>query len=242
MTDWSPLRDTFERVQASGYRVRLWLRDDDAVSVTPALVRLADITREAEVPVVLAVIPEPAEDALGTWLRDEPHLRAAVHGFAHRNHAPVGSKRQELGLHRPVEATVVELNAGRDRIDALFGSRALPMLVPPWNNIDHHLVPRLPALGFGFLSSFGPESRYPSVKGLTIVNTHLDPIDWRGTRGCRPQEELVAELSGLVEERAAIGAPIGIVTHHLNHDAAAWSFLERLIETAKGRAEWITPG
>lgn len=241
MTAWGSLRDAFERAEESGRRARLWLRDDDAAAVTPALLKLAGMARDAKAPVVLAVIPAPAEAALGTWVRERPHLFAAVHGYAHRNHAAAGAKRQELGLNRPVQITLAELQAGRDRIDALFGPRAISMLVPPWNNIDHQLVHRLPALGFQTLSAFGPEWRYPNVPGLEILNAHVDPIDWRGTRGCRPHDELVVELVRLVDEKAPDGAPIGIVTHHLNHDAAAWAFLERLIEAANGRAEWIAP-
>jgi len=242
VSGWPPLREAFRRAAEAGRPARLWLRDDDAVRVTPALERLADITSAVHVPVVLSVIPQPAEDDLGVWVQERPYLSAAVHGYAHRNHAPEGAKRQELGRYRPLAVTKAELLAGRERIAALFGAHALPMLVPPWNNIDPTLIPELPSLGFRCLSAFGPESGYARAPGLRIVNTHVDPIDWRGTRGCRPHEQLAAELLRLVQgQEPAPSAPIGVLTHHLAHDDDAWAFIERLIETAHGLARWERP-
>jgi hypothetical protein len=33
-------------------------------------------------------------------------------------------------------------------------------------------------------------------------------------------------------------APVGLLTHHLDHDEAAWGFLRWLVAYAGGRFEW----
>ena len=68
--------------------------------------------------------------------------------------------------------------------DGVFGQAASPVFVPPWNRIAPALLPRLRALGFRGLSTFrrSPRRAQPAP-GLAQINTHLDPIDWRGGRG-----------------------------------------------------------
>jgi hypothetical protein len=242
MSGWKALRDEFERRASTGPKTRLWLRDDDATEATPALDRLRRIASGSHVPVVLAVIPRAVRPEFGRWLADWPRARGAVHGFAHANHAPVGEKRQEFGAHRPLEEMERELRQGLERVCELLGERALPMLVPPWNRMDETILPRLPALGYRAFSSFGPEERLPRVPGVSVMNAHLDLVDWRGTRRCLPHEELLERLIALLRDRTdGDKGPIGVLTHHLVHDEAAWSFLERLIEAADGVARWVEP-
>ena len=84
------------------------------------------------------------------------------------------------------------------------------------------VVAGLPELGFRALSVFGPEKAAP----LRMVNTHVDLIDWRGSRGGRPDEMLLAELMVAMDR----GAPVGLLTQHLVHDAQAWDFIARLFD------------
>ena len=65
------------------------------------------------------------------------------------------------------------------------------MLVPPWNRIAPQVVAGLPALGFKALSVFGPEA----AADLPLFNTHVDVIDWRGTRAGRPDAVLMDEIA-----------------------------------------------
>ncbi len=223
---FEPVMRELDRWQAAGKTARFWLRDDDAVEPTPALGQLLAVTAAHGVPVTLAVIPEPAGPELAERLAAAPQAEIAVHGFAHANHAPPGQKKQELGAHRPQEVVLAQLRAGFGKLRALHGDRFVPLLVPPWNRIDPALIPHLGSLGFAALSVFGPEK----PQGMPLVNTHVDLIDWHGTRGGRDGAALVREIMARLQAMRESGEGVmGFLTHHLVHDAAAWDFLEALL-------------
>jgi hypothetical protein len=233
------LRKTIDEAAEQGRKIRLWLRDDDAVEPTEPLERLLELTGSHSIPVTLAVIPKETGEALARRLGDAPVASVVLHGWSHQNHAPAGEKKQELGLHRPSPVVLAELREGLDKLSALHSQRFIPMLVPPWNRLAPALWPELPALGLKLLSVFGKESDSPPIP---LMNTHVDIMDWHGTGGGRPAADLFAELAGWIA-RADTPPAIGILTHHLVHDAAAWDFLEALIAiTATHPAcEWVQP-
>lgn len=245
---WQRLAAELERVTASGRRVDFWLRDDDAAEPTAALDRLLSLVENYSIPVVLAVPPAQAGDALARGLEGLDGVRVAVHGWAHHNHAPSGEKKQELGSHRPREVVLHELKLGYQRLRTLFPGFLVPMLVPPWNRIDPALLDELPDIGFTTLSVFGPEK----LATLKIVNTHVDVMDWRGTRGCRDHALIVADIierlrqvCGDVEGKAdQEGRTIGVLTHHLVHDDGVWTFLENLFTVTAGHpaCRWLGGG
>ncbi len=229
LADWAPVEAELAHWRAAGHAARLWLRDDDAVAVTPALQRLGAITQKARIPTMLAVIPAGAEAGLADFVARQPHWRVAVHGFAHANHAPAGEKKAELGPHRPREEVLADIARGLDWLDGLFAARLMPVLVPPWNRIDEAVVRDLPRLGIESLSVFGPEPT-GLVAGPRRLNTHVDLIDWRGSRGGHDHNLLITRLAeALAAARSAGGRPVGILTHHLVHDERAWGFLEALV-------------
>jgi hypothetical protein len=229
MTDgiaWDPLRRELDRWQAAGRVARFWLRDDDAVEPTQALETLMALTGESGVPLMLAVIPGLTGEALAARLAAETAITVAVHGWSHTNHAGPEAKKQELGGDRPAEAVLGELGEGFRLLQRLHPARFLPLLVPPWNRIDAALIPALPALGFAALSVYG---RAKQNGPMPLLNTHVDIIDWHGTRGGRGEAELVAELVAELADRfAGSDEPVGVLTHHLVHDTAAWDFLSAL--------------
>jgi len=235
MTDdalWMPLRAELSRWADAGRSVSLWLRDDDAVEPTPALARLAEITRQSSVPLTLAVIPAPTGDALASFLEAEGHVSVAVHGWTHTNHADAHSKKQELGLDRPESVVLDELRQGFDKLRALYPRRFVPMLVPPWNRIAAPLIPPLADIGYRALSVFGLAK---ADSPIPLVNTHVDVMDWHGTRGGRPHAELVRALVAELAKRfERDGEPVGILTHHLVHDETAWTFIEQLLRETAG--------
>ena len=235
---FDPLMRELDSWQAAGEVARFWLRDDDAVEPTPALDRLLSITATHGVPVTLAVIPEPTGPELADRLADAPQAEVAVHGWAHVNHAPPTQKKQELGAHRPPGVVLTELRNGFEKLRALHGGRFVPMLVPPWNRIDPVLIPHLGEAGFAALSVFGPEK----PGDLPLVNTHVDLIDWHGTRGGRNGAVLVAEIVMRLRAMHKSGPGVmGFLTHHLVHDEAAWDFFDGLLgETAAHPAcRWV---
>jgi peptidoglycan/xylan/chitin deacetylase (PgdA/CDA1 family) len=231
------LRGEIARRADIGKPLRLWLRDDDAIEPTAALDRLLALTAKHRVPVLFAVIPALTGEALSRRLADEGHVSVAVHGWSHQNHASSGEKNQELGIHRPSEQVLAELRAGLKILSTLHAGRFVPMLVPPWNRIAPAVVAGLPDLGFAALSVFGPEKPAP----LKVLNTHVDIIDWRGTRGGRPVAEVIANLIGVSQSHAG---PIGVLTHHLVHDSAAWDLMAMLFEATAEQAgcAWHSAG
>lgn len=226
---------------AAGNPLRLWLRDDDAVEPSPALDHLLHLTGQAGVPLTLAVIPHPWQatptgPALAARLEAEPNVSVAVHGWSHHNHAPEGVKKQELGLHRPIPSIHEELRAGLAHLRALHGARAQPLLVPPWNRIAPELLAGLAADGFTALSTFAEEKPVP---GLAVVNTQIDIIDWKAGRIGRPAREIWTELATLATSPRPF---VGVLTHHLVHDATAWAVLADLLSaTREAGAEWLDP-
>ncbi len=208
-----------------------WWRDDDAEARTPPLERLVEALDG--IPFALAVVPAGAAAGLpGAILQ---------HGWRHRNHAGPDEKKAELGAHRPLEAVLAELRAGRDRLQALYGPRFLPVLVPPWNRIDPALAARLPEAGWRGLSIFRPR------RSAFETNTHVDPVAWRTHRGFRGEAEVLDDIAAHLRARRAGGADpdeaTGILSHHLVADEASLAFFGRLARFVAGhpRARWRDP-
>jgi len=221
----------------------LWCRDDDACRDSPALRRLLEISAKTNVPVALAVIPALTEQSLVDCVQAAPAATILQHGYAHRNHAPPGERNWELGAHRPVDDVVAELETGRSELARRFGGRFVPVLVPPWNRIDAGVVDRLPDAGFQGLSTFGV--RTGVTPALVQCNTHVDLIAWRRGRLFIGREaaieRLVAHLRARREGHADSTEPTGILTHHLDLDGDAWTFLEELVLRIQAHcgATWI---
>lgn len=239
---WQPLRDELARWINASRSVQFWLRDDDAVKPTEALERLLTLSNDYEVPVLLAVIPSLTGAPLADRLKSERFAAVATHGWSHENHAGSGEKKQELGSHRPLKVVLHELDEGRNHLAKLFPNHALPILVPPWNRIDSSLLPHLNSVGFAALSVFG-RRKTGQKDHISVVNAHIDLIDWHGTRGCRDHKELVTEMVKEMRDRFEDDDnTIGILGHHLVHDESAWIFLKTLfsITIETGGCRWVS--
>ncbi|QIB35956.1 glycosyltransferase [Ancylobacter pratisalsi] len=234
---WAHLDAALGRARAARRTLDFWWRDDDATEPTPALEALLANRRRWKVPLALAVIPDRATPALAERLATETGVDVLVHGWAHANHAPPGSKKAEFGPHRPMDVMVEQVREGRRRIEALFGARALPVFVPPWNRIDPELAGRLSGAGYRVLSTY--KRRSPAaLPGLTEINTHWDPIDWHGGGGLVEEGKLLKQLAVLIEDELAAAPgtlePIGVLTHHLVHDRWIEGFLDALMARLLG--------
>jgi len=230
--------DMLDRYAREGRTAKLWLRDDDAIEPTEPLSRLVALSATWGAPMTIAAIPANATPALASFFRDMPLISVAVHGWDHRNYATVFEKKQELGLHRGEDVVVGRLTDGLARIKDLFGEQAIPLLVPPWNRIAPALIPRLATLGYEALSVFGPER---DGAPLPMVNTHVDIIDWRGSRGGRDFDPLYAEATARLQATDGAETSLGVLSHHLVHDEAAWAFLDDFlaVTTAHPACRWV---
>jgi len=251
MVKWPDLMAEFDRWEEVRKVATLWWRDDDAVAPTARLSRLLSIA--SGVPVSLAVIPADVDPELARWLSD--HLRSAPkasvaviqHGWRHLNHSGVG-KKSEFPAGRPRPDVASELAAGRARLSDLFGTRAQPVLVPPWNRFDYSFFDLLARCGLTGISQARPRSASPRAPGVIEANIHLDLIAWTGSLGFVGED---AALSGLVQHLRArrlcavcADEPTGILTHHLVQDEATDAFLDRLItvSVAHPAVLWLDAG
>ncbi|MCU0790189.1 MAG: polysaccharide deacetylase family protein [Nitratireductor sp.] len=235
------LVEELELWRGAGKKPRLFLRDDDAVSDTPALRRLFAASERAGAPLLLACIPALADESLGAALRGFPLATAAVHGFAHTNHAPKGEKPCELGIHRPLGTVIAELRQGRKRLAELSGGAAPQILVPPWNRIHDDVAAHAHEAGFAAISAHGWLVAPPPHR-LASVNAHLDIIHWSGGRKGRDWAWIASELERALREARLRGwRAIGILGHHLAHDETAWRGLDEIMRFAAANGvKWVS--
>lgn len=231
-SDTPGLRDGLLRrldaLAAAGRTIPLWWRDDDAALAGPALDRLIGLSEAWQLPLVLAVIPQPAEPALAERLArpDAAGVTVVQHGWCHTNHEPAGARACELGPARPAETVLAELAAGRAKLAALFGPRFLPVLTPPWNRIGAEIARRRDEVGLPGLSTFTSLERAGHR-----LDAHLDPIVWKTTRSYMGDERMLMLFDEELATRtgAAAEVPIGVLSHHLAHDEPVWAFLEAFL-------------
>lgn len=243
--DWSDLDAEFDRWASAGRSATLWWRDDDAARPTPALERLIGLARDNRAIVHLAVIPALLAPELAPLLGREPFVRVLQHGYAHIDHAPSGAGSWELGSHRPRDVILAELSEGRRILNEAAGKHFLPVLVPPWTRIDEDLVAHITEAGLTALSLEGARQRRFAAPDVQNLNAHCDPIKWKGgprfTGTGKALDEIVKHLSARRTGTADACEPTGLCTHHLDHDAGTWAFVERLVATvaAHPAARWI---
>lgn len=243
---WAKLNRELEAWDEAGLEATLWLRDDDAVTETAALRRLLEIGRDTRVPICLAVIPRDADEHLAGIVGEFEDVWVVQHGWCHANHAPAEEKKFELGDHRPQDDIAVELDMGDARLWSLFGARYAKVLAPPWNRIGAQTAAALSDLGYMGLSVFGPRDKSIAAEGLVRVNTHVDIIDWKGTRGFLGEDRVIAQAVAHLEARRLGAAdqeePTGLITHHLVHDDPCWAFIEAFAERTHrfNCVRWLT--
>lgn len=228
-SEWQRLLNELDRWHNAGHVAEFWWRDDDAVDDTPDLQRLLDLSDRREIPIVLAVIPNSAEPALADVVLRTEYVDIAQHGCDHENHAAVGDKKIELGGW-PSDSEILEsLKTAQSNLRDLFSGQVTDILVPPWNRIRETLIPHLAELGLFRLSRYRSKVEADGSR-VDFVDTEIDIIDWRGSRGFLGEGEVISQMTDrLVKRRSGhLEGPMGILTHHLVHDAACWAFMERL--------------
>jgi len=236
---WAALDEALARWRDAGRPADFWWRDDDATARTPALERLLRLSSGSEVPVALAVIPLAAAPELFSALK----ANVLMHGTDHRNRAALDEKKTEFAAAEADERALERLSKAKAQLAHLAGARFLPVLAPPWNRFKRSLLARLPACGLHGFSAYGARHAAQADSGVTEVNTHIDVIDWRGTRGFVGEEAALRAVLGHLAARRARRAdsaePTGVLTHHAIHDEDTWDFLERLFErTRRHGAAW----
>lgn len=223
----TPERQLDAALAATRAATRFWWRDDDAGRDHPRLAALLSLSASRAAPLSLAVVPDWLDVPCVARIRAAATCTVLQHGIAHADHAAPPAKKIELGGTADRERLRRDLGTGRERLAESFGNHFLPLLVPPWNRIAPDLVPALPELGYSALSVYGRRAVAEPVPGLRQLNTHLDLIDWRD--GSQPLTLSVAVERLVALIRSDLDEPIGILSHHLVMDDAAFATLDRLL-------------
>ena len=239
MTAWDRLTAELDAWATAGQVAEFWWRDDDAIEPTDDLDRLIEAATEKDVPLVLAVIPDPAVPALFSHIGGIDQITVSQHGFAHINHETPPTKSAELGTARDPELVLTELTAGKLKLQHCAGRRFAPILTPPWNRVSPVVAQRRFEIGLPGLSTFGPAGGDDY-----LVNTHFDVIAWRKDRGFIGWEKAIRIVEEEIQRRLdGKNEPFGLLTHHLVHDADVWTFLDCFLSLAKAHkaVRWPDP-
>ncbi|NQW02045.1 MAG: polysaccharide deacetylase [Rhodospirillales bacterium] len=245
MTSWEDLDEELGRWREAGAEATLWWRDDDASKPTPALDRLLAISGGHGVACALAVVPHRATPELAKTVNAVPTIYPVQHGYRHINHAPSGEKAAEFGNHR--DRGEIELELGMGWRELAHFRRLAPVFVPPWNRMSDDFNSCLATLGIKGVSQHSPRRAETARAGLCQVNTHVDIINWRTTRGfvgtAKALDYMVSHLQGRRRREVDADEPTGVLTHHLAHDEAAWQFMDDLLRWTLGKSNvrWLTP-
>ncbi len=234
---WLRLERELGRWGRIGRRPIFWWRDDDARGATPALSRLTALAERFGTPLLLAVVPGPNAPALKPFLTTGL-VRAAQHGVDHEDRSGGEGARSQF---HPSALPETVLRAVRRAGRGLEMLAPEPLYVPPWNTVTPNLAPALAAAGFKGISGFGGPLR--REEGLLRLDAHLDILRWSPAPRFRGEAALLGRIVGRLSALRCANRweePTGLLTHHLDHDESAWSFLERLLtRTPQGAAaDW----
>jgi predicted deacetylase len=219
----------------AGHAPVVWWRDDDARSPTGALEQLLALSHRHDAPLTLASIAGPSLPALVRRLEAEPGVEIAVHGFRHINRQPDGRGFGEIVPEDDVEWVSAQL---RTTLATFHRAGVAPTLfVPPWNNLAPQLLAALPDSPIRAVSGFDQASGMTG--GVARLDTHLDVLRWKDGARFRGAWKFLARMRRLLVQRRKTGQwdePIGLLTHHLDHDRETWLFLERFLAVFPVRA------
>ena len=216
----------------SGKQASFWWRDDDAVSATSQLTTLDNLSQAFDVPVSIAVIPALMNESLVTFLQSRDHFSVLQHGYSHTSYAAKGVKKIELGGERELNVISTEISNGYKILSNTFPEHFVPTIVPPWNRIESRVYKVLTEIGLtGISITRARNTTYP-MKGLLQVNTHLDPVRWRHSRGFIGAQNAIALLHQHLFLRRTTNRcsdePTGLLTHHLDQNEDVWHFCHSL--------------
>lgn len=229
---WESLSGELDAWQQAGRTVELWWRDDDADAPVNALRRLVELSQAHRTPLSLAVPPALTSAELGRAVAEDFQCTVLQHGYSHRNHAPAGEKKCELGDHRPLHNITAEISDGMQRMQDLFEGYFIAAMVPPWNRIGNTASAALSGIGFHGISSYTPR-RHRTQYGLHCCNTHVDIVNWRAGEKFIGTDAAIRLLTTHLYMKRLGNAdpqePTGLLTHHLRHDEDCWRFIDQLL-------------
>jgi len=232
-----------------GLKAKFWVRDDDACEVSEPLTRLLALACKYDIRIGVAVIPGKMNQSLSDYLNGETrNFHPMCHGWKHINHGSL-DKPAEFGLDRPLVQLVQDVEAAR-KVFVRHFCTSQSIFVPPFNRISKSLIRFLPEIGFAAVSAFPsplerkllgirarvgwvPSIRLSRLSVIPRIDVHIDLIDWR-SRTAKENRLVAREFAHQLRARRMAGpaarSPIGLLTHHLVHDARIWRLFEELLD------------
>lgn len=233
---WALLRRETRLWQRLGHRPVLWWRDDDARHDTPSLDRLLTLSRRYRCPLTIAVIPAGSHEGLRTRLGRHPQVAIAQHGVTHTNLQPPHTACDEFRPGTAPDAIAASIRSGADRLQRHF-DHPVALFVPAWNRMSPELIEGIARTDIPCISGRGGMRQ--TGRELDRLDVHLDLLRWRGGPRFRGEERFLRNVRQALRLRRRAGLwtePLGLLTHHLDHDEGAWRFLEQFLRTTTGEA------
>jgi hypothetical protein len=245
---WDPVRRELEIWSQRGLRARFWVRDDDAHELTAQLERLQSLASQHNIIVGLAIIPGKLRENLRNYVRSgHSHFHPMCHGWKHVNYGPK-TRPAEFGRDRPLASLIEDAQWAYTSFTHSFRAQQ-PIFVPPFNRATLAFIRALPQIGFAAFSSMpstyerqwvGLQARFNSGMAISMprlapvprIDVHVDPIDWIERTALDRRiiaTNIVRQLRARRNSGKYTGAPIGLLTHHLDHDEAIWRVCSELL-------------
>lgn len=186
-----------------------FLRCDDVTRPDRAFSRLADLLRDAGLPLSCAVIPARAGAPLAAFLKGR-RAEALQHGLSHAEHGGNRYLKHEFGPSRPYAAQRRDMAAGKKLMKTLFGKTFTPVFVPPFHAYNSDTLRALGALGLRALSASKRPEKLP--KKLAFLGTRVTVNEYDLRLKARPLDLklLKSRTLAAVKEKG----PAGVYFHH----------------------------
>ena len=237
---WDLVQAELDHWQQTGKQFQFWWRDDDVIEPSKALDKMLILQKQFNQPLYLASIPQFCHKDLAEALKSYEQVYILQHGYDHKNHGLRSEKKIELGGSWPIDKAQHDLLLGKQKLVSLFKGRFVPILVPPWNRIDPTYFSFVEE-HYQALSLFKNPT---SNQQFQMINTQIDVIDWKRDKQFLGEEPCLLLFLGELQKRrfgaVDIAAPIGLLTHHLDHDDKIWAFLEKFLAFLDQNSALIT--
>ena len=216
----------------------VYFRADDVAVPGKQYYRMMELFSNYRIPLSLAIVP--AWLTLQRWnaLQKSGHRSSSLwcwhqHGWRHHNHETEG-RNQEFGSGRLISEIEHDLLKGRQRLEAVLGDRFYPVFTPPWNRCNSETLALLNEYGYLAVSR-NCGALPPPPANLPDLCVDVDLHTRKDNEAVSGWNRLFKSLSKDISSGRC-----GIVLHHQKMNAAAFDFLDMLLN-ALSQSKKIVP-
>lgn len=201
---WKPIDKELNRWARDGLKLPVWWRDDDAIEDTKQLHRLLELSADQSVPLALACVPMNLKPNLLRLLHGKQDISVILHGWSHENNSGTGRSPSEFPDAASSSQDIEKIRQGVKILSNAFSNQFVPVMAPPWHQMNNELIQRLPEAGIHTLSLLGARHARSDPNNLSRLNVHFSPIDYRNGPKLKKTDVIVHQiLRSLVRRRMA---------------------------------------